>query len=60
MSYTQYLRGQASECVGIALETTVLDEAASLLELAQACHRRASVAQPERRLRRRRTSSATA
>lgn len=46
MSYAQYLRNQASECVGAALETPKVDEAASLLDLAHDYHRVANVTEP--------------
>lgn len=46
MSYARYLRGQASECVGAALETAKSEEAASLLDLAQDYFRVATVTEP--------------
>jgi hypothetical protein len=45
MSYPQYLRNQASECVVVALATGETEEAASLLDLAANYHRLAEGAQ---------------
>lgn len=45
MSYAQYLRTQASECVDVAIESST-DEAASLLDLAQDYHHWATAAEP--------------
>lgn len=35
MSYSQYLRTQAGDCVGLSIETPKCDEAAALLDLAE-------------------------